>query len=554
MDNNNSTNIEKLKSKWEQFKFDPSVSNAEKKAFDNWQPGNNIKEMTLEQYTNLLKEEEGYFTNWMERKTKRCGRFSAAGSTSFGIFREDKPDKTYKASEQISKPDNQTSLNVEKARQVFEEKVKPDVVKLTKFEDLNTVSPLGINYARKIAYMYNPDKLLPIFKNEVIDEIAKILDIKEEVDSSNYKATAVILNKLTEEWKLENSGFEFTQKLGAFMWEMFGNVFSLESKNIIFHGAPGTGKTYTVEKGIKQRILIAGDEENEVFELAQFHPSYSYEDFIEGFKPVKGENGSISLELKAGRFKLFCKRAMENLKEERKKKSQKDQKPKNYYFVADEINRAELSRVLGEVLVCLEESKRIDNFDENGKPTSGLYLKSQYGHLDTEDQAVLTIDGEHYFGIPSNLYFIGTMNDIDRSIDSFDLALRRRFVWKMMDCDYGVIKKELSGTNNDLTVEQYVDACKALNKLITEAWGLGLGYQIGHAYFLDVCGIRRNSDSGHIERVGKISDSAVNRLFDSKIKLLLQEYLRAEYSSDEIEKKLIEAKNNFTFKDNSNAQ
>lgn len=527
MNNNNSTNIENLKAKWEQFKFDPSGSNAEKIAFDNWEPGRNIEKMTLDEYTNLLKEGAAYFTNWMERQTEKCGKFRTSSSFAYGIYRKNETDESYMSSEQRGRSKDKTPLNRDNANKFFINTVRPVIASLAGFEDRpDGVTPLEINYARKIAYMYNPEKLLPIFKREVIEAIASFLGI--EVDASNYKATGIILDELIENWALGESNFELTQKLGAFMWNMFGKSFSLDHKNTIFYGAPGTGKTHTVLEGIKQRILIANDDVNEVLDFAQFHPSYSYEDFIEGFKPVKSENGGISLELRSGRFKQFCKKALEELRKARNEKRE----PKNYYFIADEINRAELSRVLGEVLVCLEDSKRID-FDEKGNPTKGLYLKSQYGHLDTQEQAVLTIGSEHYFGVPSNLCFIGTMNDIDRSIDSFDLALRRRFVWQRMDCDYGVIKGELAINNDAAVVEKYAEICVGLNELIAETWGLGQPYQIGHAYFLEV---------------GKINAGALQRLFDSRIKPLLNEYLRAEYAPNEIEKKLKAAQDIFILK------
>jgi len=516
MDSAISTNIVKLKKEWDKFTFEPADSKAAKKAFDEWKPGEkqNIKEMKLDQYTNLLRKGDGYFTNWMERKTEACGKFRTS-SYSYGIYRENKEEESYKSAEQRGKSKEDKPLDLDGAEKYFKEKVRPVVSDLAEFKDLPLgVTPLEINYARKIAYMYNPGMLLPIFKREVIEAIANFLGV--DVDASNYKATKIILDELANKWGLEVPNFEITQKLGAFLWDMFGKSFDLQHKNIIFYGAPGTGKTYKIE-GIKQRILIAGDDENEVLDFAQFHPSYSYEDFIEGFKPVKSENGGISLELKSGRFKQFCKKAMKNLREARERGG----KLKSYYFVADEINRAELSRVLGEVLVCLEETKRID-FDEEGKPT-GLYLKSQYGHLDTEEQAVLTINEEHYFGVPSNLYFVGTMNDIDRSIDSFDLALRRRFVWEKMVCDYGVIKEKLASIKDAESVEEYVKICEKLNELIAESWGLGQSYQIGHAYFCEV---------------SKINTSALQSLFDQKIKPLLNEYLRAEYAPNEIEQKL----------------
>jgi hypothetical protein len=528
------SNIDMLKRAWDGY-GKLNKSSEEKAKFDIWKEAHPIKDMTLDQYTNLLiGNDEGYFTNWMERKTEHCGKFRTGSSFAYGIYQVNQEGTPlYMTSEQRGKTKGKTPLSQVDANKFFISQILPVVGKLTNFEDMPAgVSPLEINYARKIAYMYHPEMLLPIFKREVIEAIRDFFGI-ENVDSSDYKATSLILNHLCEIWELPTPDFDLTQKLGAFLYENFGKSFSLEHKNIIFYGAPGTGKTYTVFEGLKQRILIDGDDKDDVLDIAQFHPSYSYEDFIEGFKPVPS-NGSISLVLKSGRFKLLCKKAMANLKAARSnphsEKNPSGTKLKNYYFIADEINRAELSRVLGEVLVCLEESNRVD-FDKNGDLTQGIYLKSQYGHLDTDTEAVLTMNKEHYFGVPSNLYFIGTMNDIDRSIDSFDLALRRRFVWKRMDCDYSVIKERMAAKNSD-NIDEYVEICKSLNRLISQTWRLGSSYEIGHAYYLGM---------------EKVSKGSIKNLFETKIGPLLAEYLRAEYDLSEIEAKLKEAEKIFSF-------
>ncbi|XAK45235.1 AAA family ATPase [Campylobacter coli] len=186
-------------------------------------------------------------------------------------------------------------------------------------------------------------------------------------------------------------------------------------KNIIFHGIPGTGKTYTIVNNIKNIIK----NENQML-ITQFHPSFSYEDFIEGIKPAGIENGQLKLELKNGIFREFCDKAKEEeekfLGELEKGNFNEALSDYGYFFIADEINRAELSRVFGELLYALEYR------GEKGK------IKTQYASM----------RGDEDFYVPENVFFLGTMNDLDKSIDSFDLALRRRFIWQEMTCDYDV--------------------------------------------------------------------------------------------------------------------
>ena len=298
------------------------------------------------------------------------------------------------------------------------------------------------------------------------------------------------------------------------------------SSNIIFYGPPGTGKTYSAEENIHRIIDLYPNEnfdEEARFNKVQFHPSYSYEDFMEGLKPVSN-SGSFELVLKEGEFLEFCKKAKKC--EDEYLSAVGDQKY-NYafFFLVDEINRAELSRVFGELMYCLE------------KRGSKHSILTQYSYLKTGD--------DKRFYIPENIYFIGTMNDVDKSIDSFDLALRRRFLWHRMDCDYSVIKDELSSHSNigefdkdGSPVNGYIGCCYKLNKYIIDGdIGLGKLYEIGHAYFL---GIQRYANKDK-----KITKDNLNDLFDDRISPLLKEYFRSEVSEKDIAQKLDEAKKQF---------
>ncbi len=275
-------------------------------------------------------------------------------------------------------------------------------------------------------------------------------------------------------------------------------------KNIIFHGIPGTGKTYTIVNNIKNIIK----NENQML-ITQFHPSFSYEDFIEGIKPAGIENGQLKLELKNGIFREFCNKAKEEEKEflgELEKGNFNEAlSDYGYFFIADEINRAELSRVFGELLYALEYR------GEKGK------IKTQYASM----------RGDEDFYVPENVFFLGTMNDLDKSIDSFDLALRRRFIWQEMTCEYDVIKNEIYGKN----IEEYAQACKKLNDKIKD---IGEKYQLGHSYFLK---IEFKDD--------EIKNNDMKKLFSNRFEVLLKEYLRSEYSEKDIQEHLDDLKKLF---------
>ncbi|EAJ1118826.1 hypothetical protein YZ14_01080 [Campylobacter lari] len=363
---------------------------------------------------------------------------------------------------------------------------------------------------------YNLPKyyILDQFLN-LIDKIKKSdLDLitKDKLQGGDEK----YINNITESvyYKLYKAAYDFANLCGkadikSNDLEGFKKLLKTH-KNIIFHGIPGTGKTYTIVNNVKNIIK----NENQML-ITQFHPSFSYEDFIEGIKPAGIENGQLKLELKNGIFREFCDKA----KEEEKGFLEKLEKGNfnealsdhGYFFIADENNRAELSRVFGELLYALEYR------GEKGK------IKTQYASMrDDED-----------FYVPENVFFLGTMNDLDKSIDSFDLALRRRFIWQEMTCDYDVIKNEIYANN----IEEYAQACKKLNDKISK--DIGEKYQLGHSYFLK---IEFKND--------EIKDSDMKKLFSNRFEALLKEYLRSEYNEKEIQTHLDNLKKLFVIEKN----
>jgi 5-methylcytosine-specific restriction protein B len=215
-------------------------------------------------------------------------------------------------------------------------------------------------------------------------------------------------------------------------------------KNIILQGPPGVGKTFIARK-LAFEVMKEINDAN--IEMVQFHQSYSYEDFIQGLRPTI--NGSF--ELRNGLFYTFCQRAI-NLPEQK------------FFFIIDEINRGNLSKIFGELMMLIEADKREEKFA----------LKLTYAE-----------DEEDRFYVPENLFIIGTMNTADRSLAIVDYALRRRFAFVTLQPDYGdnfrsfLLAKGLSV----LLVEHICSAVTKVNGKIKEDINLGEGFQIGHSYF-----------------------------------------------------------------------
>lgn len=234
----------------------------------------------------------------------------------------------------------------------------------------------------------------------------------------------------------------------------------LSSKNIIFHGAPGTGKTY-LSKMVAANLIgtnLANLGQSGQFGFVQFHPSYDYTDFMEGLRPNMG-NQEVNFSLQPGTFEKFIVNAAQD-------------PDHRYVFLIDEINRGEINKVLGELFYALDPSYR----GEKGA------VKTQYSNLHTTNDFYKQMD---QFYIPENLYLIGTMNDIDRSIDSFDFATRRRFRFITLKADDPNVLSMLDALDSN-HVEEAKQRLVALNTQIANTESLSEDYQVGPSYFLNL--------------------------------------------------------------------
>lgn len=213
-----------------------------------------------------------------------------------------------------------------------------------------------------------------------------------------------------------------------------------KKKNIILQGAPGVGKTFAAKR---LAYSMMGEVDDSRIEYIQFHQNYSYEDFMMGYKPV--DDG---FELKYGIFYRFCQKAENHL-------------DKDYFFIIDEINRGNMSKIFGELLMLIEPDYR------------GNKITLAYNGLS--------------FSVPKNLHIIGMMNTADRSLAMIDYALRRRFSFFDMEPGFdseGFIHYQ-NGFSND-TFNSLVERMKELNREIMNDKSLGKGFCIGHSYFCNM--------------------------------------------------------------------
>lgn len=470
-----------------------------------------------------------------------------------------------------------------------------------------TVKGTAQSYATMTCYWINPYKILSVDKNntDLLEEYG--IKVPSQLSGKEYLS---LLNKVTE--KIQDNEIK-EKSIPEFSLAAWNNTKQIqgdtkmpeqnnisqyinllkENRNLILHGAPGTGKTFLAKKIAEGMNAKIG--------FCQFHPSYDYTDFVEGLRPVKTDDASgIGFERKDGVFKEFCKMAILNqtgverqgsdnfeeawkslvekldevnvidipllsgkgtfpielneygtglasrtyktetrdewipgkskffnkdqlyniykglpgtpaeghdnyrkavvkkMKEDfglkdyieiiENKSDSKNQKP--FVFIIDEINRGELSKIFGELFFSIDPGYR--GLDEDGK---------QKGIVNTQYQNLLTGTSDIFangFFIPENVYIIGTMNDIDRSVESMDFAMRRRFIFKE-------VTAEESAENMNLG-EEAKSRMTRMNEAISKTEGLNSSYFIGGSYFLGV--------------------TDFDKLWDLKLSSLITEYLR----------------------------
>ena len=513
--NYNTTEINNLIAQWNQYK--EKITN---------------NTLSLDDYTNTLGSVTatmpgGYLCNFLERTTRTVLGSSKPGTAFNFEVKLNNDNSTYYILKQ-----NKQNASREEAETYFNANIKgllKNIVTATdplaKIRLVEDATYIAKQILMKMSVLDNLSDFLYIYSTQWLEELyCDFIDGDAEgIFTKNHQICSVAKKLLAVN---EQDKGELIL-LSHFLWKYVNakTIADVDNPNVIMYGPPGTGKTYSVVNSLD--FVSQGDSSR--YEVLQFHPSFTYEDFIEGIKP-KGvsKDGNIRFELVNGVFKNFCIKAKNN-------------PGKAFYFVVDEINRANLSSVFGETLSLLEKDYRHD-----GKSNKNL-IKTQYSSLiedliredDKYKSLAYTIDGgEVKFGVPENVFFIGMMNDVDKSIDAFDLALRRRFKWIRKDCDYEVIEEETRFKRKEdfSNIGQYLKACEKLNNYISNELGLGKSYEFGHSFFMKMRDIAKRKE---------ITQHNLEVLFNLYLRPTLKEYLRAVFAESELDNKLNEALNRF---------
>lgn len=288
-----------------------------------------------------------------------------------------------------------------------------------------------------------------------------------------------------------------------------------KTKQVVFYGPPGTGKTYSaklfadwwVDKG------PTPTESTSQVRVVTFHPSFSYEDFLEGLSAKASGDGTVEYKIKPGRFKRVCEDAKRAYEE-----SDDGETPPRFLLVIDEINRGNLAQIFGETITQLEADKRLNENNE---------VRVNLAH-----------SGDS-FVVPPNLYIIGTMNTADRSIALVDAALRRRFRFINFPPDYEALFEEYdfddwisvktaaeSGSSARSLLALSILSLRDLNEIILNLPELGKGKQIGHSYLF-----------GHQTEEGELDEKGIVDTWKYEILPLIEEYYFGQF--DRIEQDLL---------------
>ena len=317
---------------------------------------------------------------------------------------------------------------------------------------------------------------------------------REELDLSNYQRTLVhpnpgvrerffeIINaappSLPSVISPESYTIEDMLKDGLFfdrdelqrIHDRFG-----DKGNLILQGPPGVGKTFVTRR---LAYALMGERADDRIVNVQFHQSYSYEEFVHGYRPDVNERDELVFKMHDGTFLRLCARARED----------DDQ---SFVLIIDEINRGNLSRVFGELLSMIEKDKRGDGFS-------------------------VELQGGERFSVPKNVYILGTMNLADRSLAGMDYAMRRRFAFVTLEPQFGKQVFENWLRNRDVPdgmIERINSRMSALNEVISNDTSLGRNFAVGHSYFCDI------ADGGEGDW-----DSWYRNIVETEIQPLLEEY------------------------------
>ena len=317
--------------------------------------------------------------------------------------------------------------------------------------------PEGDTYLKICDHVYSAIK-----KSKKFDSLIKLSLLAMIFDDVPVKSKVYNYKKFLDEVFISEKDYDIITKLLQ------------NKKNLIVQGAPGVGKTF-----LAKRLAYSIMEERDVNRvmMVQFHQSYSYEDFVMGYRPSKE-----SFKLKNGAFYDFCEKA-------------KNDGENDYFFIIDEINRGNLSKIFGELFMLIEKDKR------------GKENKIQLLYSDDEDNEV-----DKFFYIPANVYIIGLMNTADRSLAMIDYALRRRFAF--FDLKPGFSSKGFKAYQkklNSQTFNKVIEVMERLNTEIENDGSLGEGFRIGHSYF---CNLDEEEDIGE----------KLNYIIDYEIIPLIKEY------------------------------